>query len=99
MTGTDRAAALAQARRRHPCTSYRLPDRWLRARVARSLEDLAFPEVAAAVLERRGRSGLSPEDFARHVGVELSVVVRAEAGQLAPDELPIELVAGTRGAG
>lgn len=78
------------ARSRHPSTRPLLTCAELRYRVADSLEVLGVPhpEVAAAVLEVRGRSGLGPVAFARRAGVAVTTLARAEAGLLERDALP-----------
>lgn len=62
----------------------------LRDRVADSLElcGSTWPEVAAGILESRGRAGLDRAEFARRAGVDVEVLRRAEAGELPRDELP-----------
>jgi DNA-binding transcriptional regulator YiaG len=47
-----------------------------------------WPDVAASILEVRGRSGLEQRDFARRAGVGVDVLVRAERGALGRHELP-----------
>lgn len=78
------------ARRRHPSTRSPVSVDRLRDRVADSLElhGAHCPEVAAGILEARGRSGLDPDEFARRAGVDPAVLERAEAGELARDALP-----------
>ncbi len=78
------------ARRRHPSTRSPVPVDWLRDRVADSLglHGARWPEVAAGILEARGRSGLDRHEFARRAGVDPAVLARAEAGELARDALP-----------
>lgn len=81
---------VAGARRRHPCARPPVSGGELRDRVAGLLDlhGAAWPEVAAAVLEVRGRAGLGPEAFATRAGVDVEVLGRAEAGELARDQLP-----------
>lgn len=78
------------ARRRHPSMRSPVPSDRLRDRVADALglHGARWPEVAAGILEARGRSGLAPEEFARRAGVDVDVLRRAEAGELARDALP-----------
>lgn len=85
--GHDPAIA---ARRRHPSMRSPVPADQLRDRVADALglHGARWPEVAASILEVRGRSGLVPEEFARRAGVDVDVLRRAEAGKLARDVLP-----------
>lgn len=80
----------AAARQRHPSSSYSLPEAALRARLADVLavDGMLHAEVALAVLEARGRSGLSIEEFARRAGVSVEEVAAAEAGALARHQLP-----------
>lgn len=92
------------ARRRHPSTRSPVAGGALRGCVAAVVgrTGAAHPEVAAAVLAVRGRSGLDPEGFARRAGVELDVLLAAEAGDLGRDQLPGALrrmVPQTGGAG
>ncbi len=62
----------------------------LRDRVATELEVVgaAHADVAAAILEVRGRSGLDLVSFATRAGVEVDLLHRAEAGELARHQLP-----------
>ena len=50
-----------------------------------------WPEVAGALLEARGRSGLDAAGFAARLGVERATLERAEAGAIAPASLPAPL--------
>ncbi len=79
-----------QARLRHPCMRSPVPVESLRVRVAEALgaDGVRHVEVAAGVLEVRGRTGLAREEFARRAGVDPEVLDRAERGELARDELP-----------
>lgn len=87
LAGHDTVAA---ARRRHPSTRSPVPADRLRERLADvlGLHGARWPEVAAGILEVRGRSGLASEEFARRAGVDVDVLRRAEAGELARDVLP-----------
>lgn len=51
------------------------------------------PEVAAAILEARGRLGLDPAAFADHLGLDLGLILRAEAGDLPAEVLRPALAA------
>ena len=84
------SSAFAAARRRHPCMRCPVPPTLVHERVADELqlEGAAHPEVAAAVLAVRGASGLDRPAFARRCGVDPHLLCRAEAGELARDELP-----------
>ena len=78
------------ARRRHPCMRPPVRRSELHARVADVLElhGARHPEVAASILAVRGASGLDRESFAARAGVDISVLGRAEAGEIGRDELP-----------
>lgn len=83
-------ASQEAARRRHPSTRSPVAGGALRGCVAAIVgrTGAAHPEVAASVLAVRGRSGLDPEAFARRAGVEVAVLLAAEAGELGRDQLP-----------
>lgn len=89
MSTIDQDAVIA-TRRRHPSMRSPVPADRLRDRVADALDlhGARWPAVAAGVLEVRGRTGLAPEEFARRAGVDVDVLHRAEAGELARDALP-----------
>ena len=78
------------ARRRHPCMRPPIRRAELHARVADVLElhGARHPEVAASVLAVRGASGLDRTAFATRAGVDVTVLRRAEAGEIARDDLP-----------
>jgi ribosome-binding protein aMBF1 (putative translation factor) len=80
----------AEARRRHPSTQPPVPARRVGATVARLLDGpgVPWPDVAAAVLQVRGRSGLSADELAGQLGIDPDVLRHAEAGDLGCDELP-----------
>ena len=84
---TDPAAG---ARRRHPCMRPPIRRADLHARVADVLElgGARHPDVAASVLAVRGVSGLDEVAFAARAGVDVTLLRRAEAGELAREELP-----------
>lgn len=77
-------------RRRHPNVHPPVPVDLLRDRVADALGlcGCTWADVAAGILEARGRSGLDRAEFARRAGVDVDLLRRAEAGELARDELP-----------
>jgi hypothetical protein len=81
---------LAAARRRHPSTQPPVPVGRVVSGVARALDrsGVRWPRVAAAALQVRGRSGLSPDELARRLGVHADVVRSAEAGECDVDQLP-----------
>lgn len=83
---TDRVAA----RGRHPSARSPVPLPLLAERVAADLAAVGapWPEVAAAVLADRGATGRSPAQYAASLGVDEVTLERAEAGALAPTELP-----------
>ena len=74
------SAAESAARQRHPSARWPSPPDHLRRRVAELLDlhGAPYPEVAAAVLERRGSTGLDVEPFAARVGVAAAQVRRAQ---------------------
>lgn len=80
----------SSARRRHPSMRCPLPPAALRHRVATELEVSGAPhaDVAAAILEVRGRSGLEVLAFADRAGVDVELLRRAEAGETPRDQLP-----------
>lgn len=86
----DGAAAEWASRRRHPSMRSGASDRQLRRRVADALDlsGTRHPDVAAAILSARGRSGLDVETFARRAGIAADVLVAAEAGCHARHQLP-----------
>lgn len=81
---------VAGARRRHPCSAWSAPTAPLLEQVAAELAAAGarHPEVAAALVEVRGRSGLDRATFAARAGVDESTVEAAEAGTLARPQLP-----------
>lgn len=83
---TDRAAA----RRRHPCMRSPVGEGHVHRRVADALgrAGARHPGVAAAILGVRGVAALEPDAFARRAGVDVGLLRRAEAGELARHELP-----------
>ena len=78
------------ARRRHPCMRSPVRPSALHDRFADLLElhGARHPEVAAAVLAVRGATGSDQETFARRAGVDAETLRRAEAGELAREQLP-----------
>ena len=78
------------ARSRHPSVRAPLSLDCLRDRVADALEHegVRWPDVAAGVLETRGRTGLGVVAFARRAGVDPDILRRAEAGELSGPQLP-----------
>lgn len=82
------------ARGRHPSTRPPVPAPLLEERMAAELAGggAPWPEVAAAVLADRGTTGRSPGEYAASLGVDQRTLERAEAGDLAPTELPGPLV-------
>ena len=89
-TPADLADTREAARHRHPCMRSPVRRDQLQDRLASAIGDagIAHPEVAASVLAVRGTAGLDPAAFARRAGVALDLLVRAEAGERARDELP-----------
>lgn len=87
------STALAEARRRHPSARWPAPLDHLRARVTQWLEldGAGHADVAARLLEVRGRTGLDTDTFARRLGVSPELLSRAERGQVAPTQLPGKL--------
>lgn len=83
----------AAARHRHPSTQAPVPPTRVALRVASLLDrpGVRWPRVAAAVLQLRGTSGLSPDEFAALLGVHADVVRSAEAGEVDADDLPESL--------
>lgn len=84
----------AGARGRHPSAQPPVAVPAVAARMAGALAGAGarWPEVAAAVLADRGITGRSPADYARSLGVDEVTLERAEAGLLAPGELPAPLL-------
>jgi hypothetical protein len=84
------SASLAEARRRHPSARWTAPVDALRTRVAQLLDlhGARHPDVAATLLEVRGRLGLDVVDFASGLGIGPEVLRRAEAGELSASRLP-----------
>lgn len=82
--------AAAAARRRHPSTQPPVAASRVADRVVRLLDrrGVRWPQVAAAVLAVRGRTGLSPDELAGRLGIDPDLVRCAEAGELALAELP-----------
>lgn len=78
------------ARSRHPSVRSPVTSRSVRDRLAMVLElgGARHGDVAAAVLEVRGTSGLDVVEFAHRTGVAVEVVRRAEAGLLGRNQLP-----------
>jgi ribosome-binding protein aMBF1 (putative translation factor) len=87
---TTALPARLAARRRHPSTRTPVRSPLVAERMAGVLANTGarWPEVAAAVLADRGVLGVSPEEYARALGVDPDVLEKAEAGALAPAELP-----------
>ena len=92
MTPTRSAAKdpVEVARRRHPCMRSPIRPSELHHRLADVLElhGARHPDVAAAILAVRGAAGADQETFARRAGVEADTLRRAEAGELAREQLP-----------
>lgn len=84
------AGTLAAARRRHPSARWPAPADALRQRMAQLLDlrGAAHPDVAAALLQARGRLGLDVPVFAERLGVDVDLVRRAEAGEIGVAQLP-----------
>lgn len=82
--------SVAEARRRHPSTQPPVPARRVVERVLHLVDrpGVRWPGVAAAALQVRGRTGLSPDELAVRLGIDPDVVREAEAGELAAEELP-----------
>jgi hypothetical protein len=55
------------------------------------LDGSPHPEVAARVLEARGRTGLGADDYAAVLGIDSVVLRRVENGEIAATELPTAL--------
>lgn len=92
-TLTSRSEAEAASRRRHPSMRSGATVDQLEDRLADTLEltGVPHPDVAVALLSRRGRRGLDPETFAQRTGVSIHVLTAAEEGRLRRDELPMAL--------
>lgn len=92
--------SLAEARRRHPSTRPPVPDRRVVDRVLGLVAGpgVRWPQVATAALQVRGRTGLSPEELAGHLGIDPEVVRSVEAGDLAVEALPDPLRGAVRRA-
>ena len=84
------APEIRAARRRHPCMRSPVSVPAVHDRVAEALwlAGAAHPDVAASVLAVRGASGLDQRSFARRAGVDVVLLRRVEAGEVARDELP-----------
>lgn len=84
------AGTVADARRRHPSARWPAPVDALQARVAQllALRGAEHADVAAALLQARGRLGLEVDEFARRLGLAPEVVRQAEAGELRALDLP-----------
>lgn len=82
--------AVAAARRRHPSARAPVPVSTVAGEVAGALQrsGVRQPLVAAAALQLRGRSGMSPDEWARHLGMDADALRAAEAGAVAVDALP-----------
>lgn len=87
------AGTLAEARRRHPSARWPAPVDALQQRMAQLLDlrGAEHADVAAAVLQARGRLALEAEEFARRLGVGIDVVRQAEAGEISAARLPAPL--------
>lgn len=87
------AGTLAEARRRHPSARWPAPVDALQQRMAQLLDlrGAEHADVAAALLQARGRLALEAEDFARRLGVGIDVVRQAEAGEISAALLPAPL--------
>jgi hypothetical protein len=89
VAGVD--AAVEAARRRHPSACSWQPDH---VRLARRLAQVLAasgarcPDVAAAAVALRSRSGLDRSDFARVLGVNDGDLLDVEAGACPVDRLP-----------
>lgn len=84
------AGTMADARRRHPSARWPAPADALQHRVAQLLDlrGAEHADVAASLLQTRGRLGLDAQEFARRLGVDPAVVARAEAGEISATRLP-----------
>lgn len=84
------AGTLAEARRRHPSARWPAPVDALQRRMAQLLDlrGAEHADVAAALLQARGRLGLEVEVFARRLGVDVEFVRQAEAGEVGVARLP-----------
>lgn len=87
---TDGSADERASRQRHPSTRSGATSQQLEDRLCDALElgGMPHPEVAAALLSGRGRSGLDPAAFARRCGVSIEMLTEAEAGRRPRDQLP-----------
>jgi hypothetical protein len=90
MRATEKGIVVEGARRRHPCMRSPIRPSALHERFADLLElhGARHPDVAAAVLGVSGAAGADQETFARRAGVDLATLRRAEAGELAREQLP-----------
>ena len=91
MSSSLSGTRLADARRRHPSSRWPAPRDGLHLRVAQHLElhGSRHADIAASVLEARGRTGACVESFAWRLGVDADVIRQAEAGELGATELPL----------
>lgn len=89
--GLDRGRRAAQ--RRHPSARNPLPAGAVRQRLTTRLRSagVEHADVAAALLQARGLEGSDQGRFAVQAGVDVVVLRRAEAGELALHELPAPL--------
>ncbi len=87
------STTMAEARRRHPSARWPAPLDQLRVRVAQWLElgGVGHADVAARLLEVRGRTGLDVEAFARRLGTDPQLRRQAEAGEVPRSRLPGKL--------
>ncbi|WP_436792806.1 hypothetical protein [Actinospongicola halichondriae] len=87
------SSGLAHARRRHPSARWPAPVDALRQRVAQLLDlhGARHPDVAASLLEARGRRGCEQVEFARRLDVDVDLLRRAEAGEVSAAALPERL--------
>jgi hypothetical protein len=87
----DPTDEMVAARRRHPSAQPWLPDV---ARMAQRLaahlsaDGVAGASVAAGVLAVRGAVGLGRAELARALAIDDELLARAEAGDVAVDDLP-----------
>jgi hypothetical protein len=99
---SDRGASQDRSRARHPSSQpWRSDTNAFTGRLALRLASTGarWPDVAARVIAVRGATGLDSVAFARTRGVDVRLLALAEAGDVAPDDLPRRLLVALTGQG